>query len=159
MGFGIYAIDQVLTVPSSFSQVAANPALNLGTLTTLLNSTNIQGPDGSNVSFTNYLDGPAVRGFTFFAPNNAALQAAPEYAPALRNDPVKLARQLVTACRASGGRRAELREVIKEGNHIHAFGDKPLPELQLLCDVDTRWSSTFLMINRVLTLHPVWRLA
>ena len=93
------------------------------------------------------------------ASTNAALQAAPEYATALRNDPVKLARQLVTACRASGGRRAELREVIKEGNRIHAFGDKPLPELQLLRDVDTRWSSTFLMINRVLTLHPVWRLS
>lgn len=30
-----------------------------------------------------------------------------------------------------------------------------LPEVQLLRDCETRWSSTFLMITRVLTLYPV----
>ena len=30
-----------------------------------------------------------------------------------------------------------------------------LPEVQLLRDCETRWSSTFLMITRVLNLYPV----
>ena len=30
-----------------------------------------------------------------------------------------------------------------------------MPSLQLICDVDTRWSSTFLMIERALELQSV----
>ncbi|KAF9269741.1 FAS1 domain-containing protein [Marasmius fiardii PR-910] len=76
-GFGVYAIDRVLTIPPSFSQaLAASPGLSTDALVALLNNTLITGADGSNISFTSFLDGSAVRGFTFFAPNNAALQAA-----------------------------------------------------------------------------------
>lgn len=49
-----------------------------------------------------------------------------------------------------------------EGNGAKAFGkdevtgdDLELPLLQLLRDVEIRWSSTFLMIDRVLFLNPV----
>ncbi|KAG7095307.1 hypothetical protein E1B28_006073 [Marasmius oreades] len=78
---GIYSIDQVLTPPPSFSQAlvagnTASPGLSTDAALALLNNTSIPGPDGNNVSFTNYLDGPTVKGFTFFIPNNAALQAA-----------------------------------------------------------------------------------
>ena len=49
--------------------------------------------------------------------------------------------------------------MIKEGNTSNAWGkedeeDIRLREVQLLRDVDTRWSSTFLMIDRVLELYP-----
>jgi hypothetical protein len=59
--------------------------------------------------------------------------------------------------------------VIRDGNKMKSwpkdmedFGDPDaakeggkLPEVQLLQDCETRWSSTFLMITRVLTLYPV----
>ncbi|KDQ12925.1 hypothetical protein BOTBODRAFT_112281, partial [Botryobasidium botryosum FD-172 SS1] len=61
-------------------------------------------------------------------------------------------RSLVTACRASGQRRANFRQTIIEGNNNGLFA---LDVLQLLRDVDTRWSSLFLMVDRVLELSPV----
>lgn len=88
------------------------------------------------------------------AHGNLALQANPAYAEALARDPVKIARQLVAVCHASGQRREELKQVIVQGNREGHFPE-PLPEVQLLRDVDTRWSSTFMMIDRVLTLYPV----
>ncbi|KAI0658860.1 hypothetical protein C8Q70DRAFT_916815 [Cubamyces menziesii] len=82
--------------------------------------------------------------------------ADPAYADALQNDPVKRARQLVTACRASGLRREAFAKTITEGNESGAFGEgKQLRQVQLLRDVSTRWSSTFLMIDRLLELYPV----
>ena len=87
---------------------------------------------------------------------NEALRADPAYADALQNDPVKRARQLVTACRASGLRREAFAKTITEGNESGAFGEgKQLRQVQLLRDVSTRWSSTFLMIDRLLELYPV----
>lgn len=81
------------------------------------------------------------------------------YSDALASDPVARCRSLVTTCRASGQRREELMNMIKEGNTSNAWGkedeeDIRLREVQLLRDVDTRWSSTFLMIDRVLELYP-----
>ncbi|KAJ7617525.1 hypothetical protein DFH06DRAFT_1012501 [Mycena polygramma] len=74
------------------------------------------------------------------------------YWRALESDPVAEARSLVTACRASGQRREALEKVIREGNDAGGFGD-PAEELRvvgLLKDVETRWSATFLMIDRLL---------
>ncbi|KAH9930790.1 hypothetical protein B0H21DRAFT_677483, partial [Amylocystis lapponica] len=67
------------------------------------------------------------------------------------NDMVAAARRLVSACRASGQCREDYLLTIREGNTTHAFGESiELPELELLRDVDTRWSSIFLMVDRVL---------
>jgi len=94
------------------------------------------------------------------------------YGEALRGDPVGRVRKLVSDCRASGQRRSALRTVIRNGNKLKSWPqttmdfDSPmlpddlktggtLPEVQLLRDCETRWSSTFLMITRVLTLYPV----
>lgn len=77
----------------------------------------------------------------------------------LKGDVVGSARKLVTACRASGQRRDELRKTIEDGNAAGGWvvGDDKilLRVVELLKDVDTRWSSIFNMIDRVLELYPV----
>jgi hypothetical protein len=78
------------------------------------------------------------------------------YAIALDSDVVGKTRSLVSACRASGQRREDLQSTIMEGNSSRSFPDgKELRNVQLLRDMDVRWSSTFLMIDRVLELYPV----
>ncbi|KAJ7894679.1 ribonuclease H-like domain-containing protein [Mycena olivaceomarginata] len=74
------------------------------------------------------------------------------YWDALKLDPVAAARKLVTACRASGQRRDTFEDTIEQGNAAGGFGDPPeiLRVVGLLKDVDTRWSATFLMIDRLL---------
>jgi hypothetical protein len=74
------------------------------------------------------------------------------YRDALEGDVVAAARKLVNVCRASGQRREALREIIKEGNAQNLF---TLDELELLRDVDTRWSSTFYMIDRLILMYLV----
>jgi hypothetical protein len=87
-----------------------------------------------------------------------ALQA---YARALKNDPIGECRKIVSACRSSGQRRRRLQAVISEGNENGYWrgklpdGKTALPMVQLLRDCPTRWSSTFKMADRVLTLNPV----
>ncbi|KAJ7189942.1 hypothetical protein GGX14DRAFT_382718 [Mycena pura] len=79
------------------------------------------------------------------------------YWQALFHDPVGSARSLVTACRASGQRRDAFEDTIKEGNKEGGFGD-PLEVLRvvgLLKDVETRWSATFLTIDRLLEQYLV----
>ena len=44
---------------------------------------------------------------------------------------------------------------IAEGNKAGVFGLEGLREVVLLKDMDVQWSSTFLMIDRVLELYPV----
>ncbi|KAJ2975727.1 hypothetical protein NUW54_g11681 [Trametes sanguinea] len=89
------------------------------------------------------------------AESNTTLMEDPEYAESLRDDPVKSARDLVKACRASGQRREDFAATIADGNRTGTFGEgKTLRQVQLLRDVDTRWSSTFLMIDRLLELYP-----
>jgi hypothetical protein len=101
-------------------------------------------------------------------PTEAALQAMPlpdgvtleEYRAALKTDIIGIARKLVAACQASGQRREDFKLTIREGNTEQTWTDAegnplPLPVLQLLRDCETRWSSTFFMLDRVLTLLPV----
>ncbi|KAJ2918846.1 hypothetical protein MD484_g1605, partial [Candolleomyces efflorescens] len=82
------------------------------------------------------------------------------YISLLQSDVVKLARQLVNFIRDSGQRREDFESVIRSGNESKSWGsdDNQQPILLrivgLLRDVDTRWSSTFLMIDRVLELRP-----
>ncbi|KAJ7818482.1 hypothetical protein B0H14DRAFT_3089486 [Mycena olivaceomarginata] len=79
------------------------------------------------------------------------------YWTALWNDPVTQARSLVTACRASGQRREAFEATVREANKAGGFGDPPevLRVVGLLKDVDTRWSATFLMIDRILEQYLV----
>lgn len=97
-----------------------------------------------------------------------ALQAMPlpdgvtieGYHATLATDIIGMARKLVTACRASGQRREDFQLTIQEGNEAGTWTDSegntlPLPVLQLLRDCETRWSSTFLLLDRVVTLLPV----
>jgi hypothetical protein len=76
------------------------------------------------------------------------------YADTLAEDPVGLTQDVVSACRSSGQRRADLKKLILAGNASNLWSG-PLPALQLLHDCDTRWSSTFLMVNRMTLLYPV----
>ena len=84
------------------------------------------------------------------------------YATALEADPVGKTRDLVTTCRSSGSRRQELRTVIADGNQSGRWlreEGREIREVQLLRDCKTRWSSTFLLIDRALMLYPVsWML-
>ncbi|KAJ7790430.1 hypothetical protein B0H14DRAFT_2396434 [Mycena olivaceomarginata] len=75
-----------------------------------------------------------------------------EYWDALMLDPVGAARKLVTAARASGQRRENFEATIVAGNEAGGWGDPPerLRVVGLLKDVETRWSATFLMGDRVL---------
>lgn len=73
-----------------------------------------------------------------------------EYYSILKADVIGAARQLVTACRASGQRREDFEETIREGNAQDKFGGDKLRVVTLLRDMDVRWSSTYLMIDRVL---------
>jgi hypothetical protein len=90
-------------------------------------------------------------------PISQALRDNVEYWEALKDDVVASARKLVTACRASGQRREDFEVTIEDRNESGRWGDPPslLRIVGLLKDVDTRWSSTFLMIDRVLELHLV----
>ncbi|KAH9841665.1 uncharacterized protein C8Q71DRAFT_794577 [Rhodofomes roseus] len=75
--------------------------------------------------------------------------------------PISSVRTVVVAARRSGPRREELQRVIKMGNQSNLWGtlENPvvLPEVQLLRDVDTRWSSMYNMISRMLNLYPAVR--
>ncbi len=96
---------------------------------------------------------PVVTGGDTTLMNHQQLSA---YADALASDPVRRVRELVGACRKSGERRDDLRRVIKHGNAGNLWGQNmTVPELQLLRDCDTRWSSTYQMIGRAITLYPV----
>jgi len=94
------------------------------------------------------------------------------YGVALQGDPVGRVQKLVSDCRASGQRCSALHAVIRNGNQMKSWPqtvmdfDSPtlpdaqktggiLPEVQLLQDCETQWSSTFLMITCVLTLYLV----
>lgn len=83
-----------------------------------------------------------------------------EYRAALTADVIGTARKLVTVCRSSCQRREDFTLTIREGNEAGSWIDSEgnpfsLPVLQLLRDCEIRWSSTFFMLDRVLTLLPV----
>ncbi|KAJ7721832.1 hypothetical protein DFH07DRAFT_867753 [Mycena maculata] len=78
-----------------------------------------------------------------------------EYAEALQSDPVGKSRQIVAACRASGQRRADVKQIIVDGNRKFLWQPGgTLRVVQLLRDCETRWSSTYLMSDRLLELYP-----
>ena len=84
-----------------------------------------------------------------------------QYANALATDPVGGARTLVGVCQKSGQQRSDLRAAIEAGNSNGSFHDEngtpmaAIPVQQLLRNCETRWSSTFNMTGRVITLYPV----
>lgn len=80
------------------------------------------------------------------------LESEPLYKAALESDPIARCRELVVAVRASGKRRKAFTESIER---VNFFGEHTHRVVQLLRDVDTRWSSTFLMVDRVLELYDV----
>lgn len=81
-------------------------------------------------------------------------EALRQYANALSSDPVASTREIVAICRKSGQRREELQKVIVAGNHSNSWGTT-IRSVQLLRDCETRWSSTFNMIDRLIELYPV----
>lgn len=107
----------------------------------------------------------AVRGFLDTLPSPPALGNSASsghilYHQGLMTNPVACTKKLVTACRASGGRRTALRQTIVSGNQSNAFRDAEdnpvtLPPLALLQSVPTRWSSDRNAIVRLMVLYPV----
>ncbi|KAJ3838246.1 ribonuclease H-like domain-containing protein [Lentinula raphanica] len=74
---------------------------------------------------------------------------------------IACARKLVNTCRASGRRREALQDAIDSIRRATTAANEESSEqaplmrqLVLLRDVDTRWSSIFLMIDRMLELYP-----
>lgn len=79
-----------------------------------------------------------------------------QYAETLLADPVAKCRKTVNACRDSHLRMEALEKTVIDGNVANEWPDGlHLRVLQLLRDVDNRWSSTFLMIDRALYLSAV----
>ncbi|KAF5383852.1 hypothetical protein D9615_003798 [Tricholomella constricta] len=93
----------------------------------------------------------------------ATESATKSYLQSLEADLIGTCRSVVAACRASGQRRQELRRIICEGNEKDTWrgelpnDEKHLKVLQLLRDCETRWSSTYLMIDRMIYLYPAVR--
>ncbi|KAF8902744.1 hypothetical protein CPB84DRAFT_1678641, partial [Gymnopilus junonius] len=77
-----------------------------------------------------------------------------QYEDALCADPVGKTCSTVRALRSSGQQRSELREIIMDGNKAGCWIPSIRP-VQLLRDVDTRWSSLFGMVGRAIELYPV----
>jgi len=80
------------------------------------------------------------------------LEALRAYDTAIKTDPVGKARTIVSTCRSSGQRRADLRDIIVAGCEQKIWKLRPV---QLLRDVETRWSSLRCMVGRVIELYPV----
>ncbi|KAA1472419.1 hypothetical protein DENSPDRAFT_778084, partial [Dentipellis sp. KUC8613] len=78
------------------------------------------------------------------------------YRDAVAGDVLARSRRLVSAFRVSGGRRLGLHRTILEGNSTRSWPQTSLEvfDMQLLRDCDTRWSSVYMMITRILTLWP-----
>lgn len=82
------------------------------------------------------------------------------YLHVLTADILGTARKLIAACRISGKRREEFLDTILEGNLNETWKDDDgnlisKEALQLLRDCETRWSSTYFMVDRVLVMLPV----
>ena len=83
------------------------------------------------------------------------------YNQALEADPIVWCQKLIANCQASSQCRENLQATISDANGAGLFGrddegaDIELQSLQLLCDIDTQWSSIFLMVERVLDLYPI----
>lgn len=104
----------------------------------------------------------AAKAFTAATPSSHP--SAQTFAEACARDPIALGREVVQALRASGQRRDQFKETIKDGNtRRHFFVDGQhdaisLPVLELLRDVRTRWDSVYYMMRRLRELRPVCHL-
>jgi hypothetical protein len=79
-----------------------------------------------------------------------------QYATAVKSKPIRRTREIVAVCRKSGQRREDLQKLIAVGNNSNAWGtDVVIRLVQLLRDCETRWSSTFNMVDRLIELYPV----
>ena len=83
-----------------------------------------------------------------------------KYAEILQRDPIGRVRELVGSCRSSGQRRRDLERFIREGNEsgywkLKITGCERALHVRLVRDCTTRWSSTYLMIDRVTELYVV----
>lgn len=88
------------------------------------------------------------------------------YLEALRNNILNRCRDVVTTCRASSQRLDDFEDSIADANRSSVWGQDTSgvlisvsPARQLLRDMVIRWSSKFLMIDRVLELLPVSKIA
>ncbi|KIK92041.1 hypothetical protein PAXRUDRAFT_13455 [Paxillus rubicundulus Ve08.2h10] len=77
-----------------------------------------------------------------------------EYLDTLKGDVISSARQLVTACRASGQCHEDVSRIINNGYTTGHWTKEELQDVALLRDVITRWSSISLMVDRLLELYP-----
>ena len=78
----------------------------------------------------------------------------PQYAAAVESDPVGSTREIVAVCRKSGQHCEDLQKIIAAGNGSNSWGAN-IRLVQLLRDCETRWSSTFNMIDRLIELYLV----
>jgi hypothetical protein len=76
------------------------------------------------------------------------------YRAVLESDVVTSARNLASALRASSARKERLEAIINDGNNNNIF-NPPLAALHVLKDMKVRWSSTLIMIDRILELYLV----
>lgn len=82
------------------------------------------------------------------------------YIGALRQNPIKRARQIVRAIRASSLRRETFTKSIQNGNEMKMWVNEEgthvdIPEHELLRDVECRWDSIYTMISRLQEMRPV----
>ena len=82
--------------------------------------------------------------------NNMLAVHGTTFSEALAHDPIVCGHTIVQVCHTSGQCCEHLRQLIIDGNAKDTFGppDTPMqvPDVALLCDVDTRWDSVYLMI-------------
>jgi hypothetical protein len=77
-----------------------------------------------------------------------------DYLAALKSDILKRTRELVSACRSSGQRRQNVKTAIEQGAGTGLW-EEDIKPLQLMSDMEVRWSSTYYMLRRLLYLYPV----
>jgi hypothetical protein len=78
----------------------------------------------------------------------------------IKRDPISLAQASVRFVQASNARRVGFENIIKQGNKDGDFvtledPNYQIKDVQLLCDMEVRWDSTYYMICRVLEMRPV----
>jgi hypothetical protein len=88
-------------------------------------------------------------------PSDADTRPSPtSYIATLKSDILKKTRDLVSACRSSGQRRQNIKTLIELAN-AEGHLNPAITPLQLMSDMEVRWSSTYFMIKRLLYLYPV----
>ncbi|KAF5319548.1 hypothetical protein D9619_008318 [Psilocybe cf. subviscida] len=102
---------------------------------------------------------PDLRGRDFFddPPDNSVLLTNAEYCDALRRDVLGKIRRCVVALRSSGQRREQFHDIRQAGNAAGGWGDdgRIIRDIGPLNEVETRWSSSFFMVDRFIEIYPV----